>query len=132
MGSGNSGSYRNTRGGNTPINKAGDVRYSHKKTVGYLLNPDHPQGGSKAKFMKDVLGYTQSDSKVFHHNVVASIKGKTPDKSVTTPYGVKHTYNTELIGKNGNKVSAKVVVVIQKDNGRTTYKIVTVYPGKKE
>ena len=45
---------------------------------------------------------------------------------------MRHTYHTELIGKNGNKVKANVVVVIQKDNGRTTYKIVTVYPDKKE
>ena len=33
-----------------------------------------------------------------------------------------------LISKNGNSVTANVVVVIQKDNGITTYKIVTVYP----
>ena len=29
---------------------------------------------------------------------------------------------------NPDEVSANVVVVIQKDNGRITYKIVTVYP----
>ena len=60
MGTGYSGNYTNTKGSNTPVSKTGDVRYSHKKTVDYLLNPNHPQGGSKAKFMKDVLGYTQS------------------------------------------------------------------------
>ncbi len=52
-------------------------------------------------------------------------------KTETTPYGTKHTYHTRIMGKNGDAVSAKVVVVIQKDNGRTTYKIVTVYPDKK-
>ena len=98
----------------------------------YLLNTEHPQGGSKAKFMKDVLGYSQSDSHIFHKNVVDAITNKTPEKTVNTPYGLRHTYHTELIGKNGNKVKANVVVVIQKDNGRTTYKIVTVYPDKKE
>ena len=41
-------------------------------------------------------------------------------------------FDTKLIGKNGSEISANVVVVIQKDNGRTTYKIVTVYPDKKE
>ena len=97
-----------------------------------MLNSNHPQGGPKAKFMKDVLGYGKNDSKIFHKNVVESIKGKTPTKTSTTPYGTKHTYNTELIGKNGGKVKANVVVVIQKDNGRVTYKIVTVYPGKKD
>ena len=132
MGTGYSGSYTNTKGSNTPVSKTGDVRYSHKKTVDYLLNPNHPQGGPKAKFMKDVLGYTQKDAKLFHKNVVSAIQGKTPDKTTTSQYGTKHTYNTELISKSGAKVKANVVVVIQIDNGRTTYKIVTVYPGKKD
>ena len=124
MGTGYSGNYTNTKGSNTPVSKTGDVRYSHKKTVDYLLNPNHPQGGSKAKFKKD--------AKLFHKNVVSAIQGKTPDKTTTSQYGTKHTYNTELISKSGAKVKANVVVVIQRDNGRTTYKIVTVYPGKKD
>ena len=93
-----------------------------------MLNPDHPVGSAKAKFMKDVLGYSPSDSKLFHENVTKSIIGKTPSKTETTQYGVKHTYHTTLIGKNGQSVSAKVVVVIQKDHGQVTYKIITVYP----
>ena len=99
MGTGYSGNYTNTKGSNTPVSKTGDVRYSHKKTVDYLLNPNHPQGSSKAKFMKDVLGYTQKDAKLFHKNVVSAIQGKTPDKTTTSQYGTKHTYNTELISK---------------------------------
>ena len=81
--------------------------------------------------MKDVLGYTKSDSRAFHKNVVDSITNKTPSKTVNTPYGVRHTYNTELVGKNGGRVKANVVVVIQRDNRRITYKIITVYPDKK-
>ena len=86
----------------------------------------------KAKFMKDVLGYSSTDSKMFHRNIVKSIIGKTPDKSETTPFGIKYTYKTKLIGKTGESVSVNVVVVIQKGNSRITYKIVTVYPDKKE
>lgn len=131
MGAGISGTYTNTKGSNVPVSKDSDVKYNATKTEGYLLNPNHPQGGAKAKFMKDVLGYTQSDSKLFHKNVVDSIKGKTPVKTTTTEYGTKHTYETTLVGKNGQSVKANVVVVIQKDNSHTTYRIITVYPGKK-
>lgn len=81
--------------------------------------------------MKNVLGYSQSDSKLFHKNVVASLIGQSPTKSETTPFGIKHTYNTKLIGKSGESINANVVVVIQKDKNRTTYKIVSVYPDKK-
>lgn len=134
MGAGIHGGFGGTKGAEVkaPVTTTKAVRYSKKKTEGYLLNPNHPVGGAKAKFMKEVLGYSQSDSHLFHRNVVASIVGKIPSKTETNPYGTKHTYHTELIGKNGVAVSAKVVVVIQKDNRRSTYKIVTVYPDKKE
>lgn len=132
MGAGTSGNYSNTKGASNsntaPIKNTSDLQYSQQKTEGYLLNPNHPVGAAKAKFMKDVLGYTQSDSKLFHENVTKSILGKTPTKSETTQYGVKHTYRTTLVGKSGQRVSAKVVVVIQKDHGHVTYKIITVYP----
>ena len=115
-----------------PISKRGDVRYSAKKTQGYLLNINHLQGGSKAKFMRDILGYTVNDSKIFHNNIVNSIINREPTKTVQTQYGLKHTYHTTLIGKDGKNVSANIVVVVQKDKKRITYKIVTVYPNKKE
>lgn len=135
MGAGFHGGFGGTNGSkqqNYPVNKQRNVRYSRKKTEGYLLNPSHPKGGSKAKFMHDVLGYSQSDSKLFHNNVVSSIMNKQPTKTEQTQFGTKHTYRTQLMGKSGQSVSANVVIVIQKDNGRITYKIVTVYPDKKE
>ena len=82
--------------------------------------------------MEDVLGYSKSDSILFHKSIVESIIGKNPNKTQQTKFGLKHTYNTNVKGKNGKKTSANVVVVIQKDNNRTTYKIITVYPDRKE
>ena len=133
MGAGFHGGFgHGTKGAELPVSKNSDVRYSKKKTEDYLLNERHPSGGSKAKFMKDVLGYSREDSKLFHKNVVSAIKDKTPEKTSTSQYGIKHTYHVKLISKGGNEVNANVVVVIQKDKDRTTYKLVTVYPDKKE
>ena len=135
MGTGMHGGFVGTSGAkmsNAPVKTSGDVRYSKKKTVDYLLNPNHPQGGAKAKFFHDSLGYSQADSKTFHKNVVSSIIGKQPVKKEETKYGTKLTFKTTLSGKEGKNVSANVVVVIQKDKNRKTFKIVTVYPDKKE
>ena len=126
--------FGNTHGSNesnAPITKLSDVRYSKKKTEGYLLNPDHPIGAGKAKFMREMLGYKQSDSHLFHSNVVKSIMGVVPSKTEQTPFGLKHTFNTKLISKSGESITANVVVIIQKDNSRITYKLVTVYPDKR-
>lgn len=90
------------------------------------------QNNFPIKSSKDIMGYSQSDSRAFHKNVVDSLIGKVPSKSEITPFGIKHTYNTKLKGINSQYISATVVVVIQKDNNRITYKIVTVYPDKKE
>ena len=117
---------------NAPIQKPGDLRYSRKKTEQYLLNRNHPQGGSKARFMEDVLGYNRPDSRRFHKAIVESVIGRTPNKTQQTQFGLKHTYNTVVKGKNGKYTSANVVVVIQKDNNRTTYKIITVYPDRRD
>lgn len=136
MGAGYHGGFGDTQGtpqiNNIPVKLLKDVRYSKKKTEGYLLNSNHPKGASKAKFMKDVLEYSLSDSKLFHKNIVESVIGRIPDKTELTTFGIKHTYKTTLIGKTDKSVSANVVVVIQRDNNRATYKIVTVYPDRKE
>ena len=139
MGAGYHGGFGNTLGDknkvvsiNRPITRRGDVRYSAKKTQGYLLNINHPQGGPKAVFMRDVLGYTAKESKLFHDNVVNAIINCESYKTVETQYGLKHTYHVMLSDKDGKNVNANVVVVVQKDKKRVTYKIITVYPDKKE
>ena len=117
---------------NVPIQKPGDLRYSRKKTEEYLLNKSHPKGGSKASFFENVLGYRTQDSRAFHKAIVASIIGQSPTSTTKTEFGIKHRYNVTIQGKNQNYVSANVVVVIQKDTHRITYRIITVYPDVKE
>lgn len=113
---------------NAPITSQHSVRYSQRKVEDYLLNISHPVGGAKAKFMLDVLGYTQADGRLFHKNVVDSIIGRQPCKTEVTTYGIKHMYKATLVSKSGSTVSANVIVIVQKDKKRITYKIVTVYP----
>lgn len=133
-----SGLFKGTKGAkqnsanNAPIKKAGDLRYNKKKTESYLLNVNHPIGGSKAKFMKEVLGYDKTDSKLFHKNIISAIIGKNPNKTTKTEYGLKHQFNVKLIGKGGKSIKANVTIIVQKDNGRKTYKLITVHPGKRE
>jgi hypothetical protein len=133
MGTGFHGGFGNTEGAKNyiPVTKLSDVVYDSTKIKDYLLNENHPVGGSKARFMREVLGYSVDDAELFFKNVVTAIKGKVPASSNMTPYGQKYTYHTYLVGKDGAKVKANIVVVIQKDNQKTTYRIITVYPDKK-
>lgn len=133
MGGGFHGGFGFTVGAKSevPITKLKDVQYNRQKFENYLLNENHPVGGSKAKFFREMLGYTVKDAKLFFKNVVSAIKGTVPTSSTTTAYGTKYTYQTVLPAKDGGTVKANVVVVVQKDMGEILYKIVTIYPYKK-
>ena len=60
MGTGYHGGFGNSYGAkeqmNIPISSLGDVRYSKKKTEGYLLNINHPKGDSKSKVYERCFG----------------------------------------------------------------------------
>lgn len=76
--------------------------------------------------MYDVLGYTADDAKTFHSNIVKAVINREPIKTVQTQYGLKHTYYVVLDGKNGNRVNANVVVIIQKDWKRVTLSLIHI------
>lgn len=97
----------------------------------YLLNNKHPEGKSKAKFLKDVLGYKSGDGKILHDNLVKAVLNKKTVKVENTSYGIKNTYKIKLVGKNNKEITANVVCIFQKDSGKTKYRIITVYPDKR-
>lgn len=109
-----------------------DYEESDPKYDGYLLNLDHPDGGSKAKFLKDVLGYKTGNGKLLHNAIGEAINGKLPNVVERTKFGLKYTFNTKIKGKDGAYKSANVVVVVQNDNGKTTWRTITLYPDKKD
>lgn len=55
-----------------------DYKESKAKHDGYLLNLEHQDGGPKAKFLKEVLGYKIGDGKALHEAISESINGKIP------------------------------------------------------
>lgn len=134
MGSGYHGGFGNTEGSCNiqPISSETDVEYVEAKMQDYLLNLNHPIGKSKAKYFIETLGYSKNDGLLLHKNIVTSIIGKKPIKTVKTPHGLKHEFHTKITGVNGKIVDTKIVTIIQKDNNKIKYKIITVYPNKKE
>lgn len=81
--------------------------------------------------MEEILGYTKEDAHKFHKSIARALVGQQPSKTEITQYGIKQTYHVRVKGKNKHYDDADLVVVIQKDKTRKTYKIVTAYPDKK-
>ena len=109
-----------------------DYKESEPKYDGYLLKLDHVDGGSKAKFLKDVLGYEKGDGQKLHNAIGKAIDGKLPDKVNNTEFGIKYNFNVKVEGKDGRFYSANVTIVVQNDNGKTTWRLITLTPGKKD
>ncbi len=113
----------NTKGIEKPYS---DNDFSPWKSITVL------DGASKARFLKSVLGYKIGDSKLLHNAIGEAINGKLPNFVERTKFGLKYTFNAKIKGKDGTYKFANVVVVIQNDNGKTTWRIITLYPDKKD
>ena len=97
-----------------------------------MLNKSHPIGKSKAEFIEKNLGYTKSDVEKFHNAISDVIDGKIPDKIEETNYGSKQKFTVKVIGKDNKYHSVNLVIAVQNDNGKTTWRLITITPGKKE
>ncbi len=101
------------------------------KIENYLLNLNNEKGKSKAKFFIEVLGYSNNNSKQFYDNLIDSIKNKIAIKIVKTEYGEVREFHEKIKSISGKYEYANIVIVVQKDNGKTSYRFITAYPDKK-
>lgn len=82
--------------------------------------------------LRKQLGYNKGDGQALHNAIGEAIDGKLPNSVEQTKFGQKYTFNTKIRGKDGSYKSANVVVVVQNDNGKVTWRTITLYPGKKD
>ena len=101
---------------------------SRNKLIDYILNPDHYEGGSKARFLKEI-GYDQSNWQLLakdlreQHLLFKAIPGK------SSPYGEKFEITGELVGPTGIKRRIRSIWIIRK--GENFARFITLIPEKK-
>ena len=78
------------------------------------MNNKHPEGKSKAKFLKNVLEYKSGDGKILHDNLVKAVLNKKTVKIENTSYGIKNTYKIKLVGKITKKLLLMLFVFSKK------------------
>lgn len=79
------------------------------------------------KGFKEFIKYNVSEAEKF---VISC--DKSPYKVEVTTFGTKYNFNTKLKGNDCKYHSANVTIVVQNDNGKTTWRIITLTPGKKD
>ena len=96
------------------------------KLSAYLLNPDHPSGGSKAKWYKEALGFTTDNCDELAKQItfdsgeaVAAIRNK---------FGTKFSQIIPIRGANGRTISVEFIWISNNDG---VVRLVTSIPTKK-
>ena len=73
----------------------------------------------------------KGDGKKLHEAIGKAIDSRLPDRIENTKYGIKHNYRMKLTVKDGSTHSANVTIVVQNDNGKTTWRLIIITPDKK-
>ena len=76
--------------------------------------------------------FSSSSFHIVYDNLAEAIDKKIPSKVTRTQYGIVCEFREKIKGVNGKYEYANIIASIQKDDGKEKYRILTVYPGKKE
>jgi len=97
-----------------------------KKLTTYLLDKDHPIGGSKAEWFDSALGFNKTNSGVLAKQIV--FDPSKAAKTSETQFGVKYDQTIQVTGANGRTIDVKFGWIKNNDG---VVRLVTAIPTKK-
>lgn len=107
------------------IPNADVAKVAHAKVVDYLLNPQHPEGASKAAFFTS-LGFEAQGWETLANALRYIAQVNDVVSHFETIHGTKYIIEGELRGPRGDRAFVRTVWIV--DEGETTPRLVTAYP----
>ena len=107
-----------------PIPDAGEAVIAAEKVRDYLLNPKHPDGGSKAVWFHS-LGYARNEWQLLADDLMAIARDCDHCDTIKTPIGVEYKA-TGLGGRPTHRPGKVLTVWIVEDDDPP--RLVTAYP----
>jgi RHS repeat-associated protein len=101
------------------------TRSVYTKLVGYLLNPAHPVGGTKAKWFKEALGFSKDNIEALAKQIVFD-EGKAVQTAITN-YGIQFNQVIKITGANGKVIDVTFAWIKNLDG---VVRLVTAIPTK--
>ena len=98
------------------------------KITGYLLNPDHPRGRSKAEFLGR-FGFRRDECTMLRDALRAHSRSNDVVAQHQTAYGTRYEVDGPLSAPDGRAPLVRVVWFIE--NGETLPRLVTLVPLKR-
>ena len=104
------------------------ARVDEEKVTGYLLNPDHPRGASKARFFVQ-FGFARHQWEALAEAMKSHARSNHVAQVVESEFGTRYTVIGPLSTPSGRKPIVATVWVI--GTGTKNPRLVTAYPEKK-
>lgn len=114
-----------------PKIKTFSIIYDKNKFEKYLLNENHPDGKSKAKFFSEKLGYNSVDGKKLYKEIDNKINKTKPSKIEDTQFGKKYVFHIKVKPNNKTLSSKSITVVAIKKKYKQKLRLITSYPYKR-
>ena len=96
-----------------------------EKITGYLLNPEHPDNGGKARFFFG-LGFSREDFQVLDAAFRKLAVAGSIVKSMETSHGRKYIIDGRIVSPSGKNPAVRTVWIV--DRGLESPRLVTAYP----
>lgn len=109
-----------------PIPNAIQARVGRDKVRDYLLNLEHPDGGSKAAWFHS-LGYTRQEWQLLADDLLAIARGCEEFKTETTRFGIKYMAAGSVGRPNHRPGNVLTVWIVEDDDPA---RLVTAYPDR--
>lgn len=103
---------------------AENLHVEEKKVTGYLLNLDHDEGGSKARFFCD-RGFVLPEREEFAHALRQHGKTQPVTEQETTRHGEKYVVECQLVSPDGQN---PCILSVWIKEGTKPLRLVTAHP----
>jgi hypothetical protein len=102
-----------------------DAWIPREKLEEYLLNPDHPTGGAKARFFAQ-LGYTPENPEALEQGLLGIARRETAEEEFVTRHGTKYVLAGYLEGIRGDRRKVRTIWIVEPRTRGP--RLVTAYP----
>ncbi|RRQ22445.1 DUF6883 domain-containing protein [Thiohalobacter thiocyanaticus] len=105
-----------------------EVNVQARKLTEYLLNPEHENGNSKARFFEVELGITRDNWRFLHAQLVDGLAHVAYEEIRLSQYGIRFSAELSVKGLNDVCATIKTAWIVR---SRERASLVTAFPGKR-
>ena len=111
-----------------PIPDADLAYVPPQKLHDYLLDEEHPVGGSKAKFLRE-LGFDPNVASALERELLKLVQTSDSFSVKASPFGTKYVVSGTITAPSGQSANLTTVWIVEAADPRP--RLVTAYPGER-